>query len=252
MSPFGTGVRGVPRLKTKKPFKGVDEEDLALKERLSKSTGIIREAIRESLSLGKIDDARQIVLNYTSIKYLSHELMIDRVDKCRDEKGRVIKGRCGLDESEKWHTLNGIRNRIINVVRFGEYLEDEYVKRLNKKLPGFSRNTKSTFIASGMTYNRHGLCVFSYPVVALSERFRGFSHVEKKMNQLGWPYQGTASQVLRSLYTIALNSRRPPFRRRGDPNEGYSLKSLRSRACEIYEIIDKALDEIYRIRERIG
>ena len=60
-------------------------------------------------------------------------------------------------------------------------------------------------------------------------------------------------RYLRPLYKIALNYRRPPIRRRGDPDEGYSLKSLRRRACQIYEIIDNILNEINRIRnEEIG
>ena len=55
-------------------------------------------------------------------------------------KGRIRKGRWGLDESERWWTLRGIRNRIINVVRFGEDLEDVYVRSLNKRLPVESGN----------------------------------------------------------------------------------------------------------------
>jgi hypothetical protein len=45
-----------------------------------------------------------------------------------------------------------------------------------------------------------------------------------------------------------LNYRRPPLRRRGNPDEGYSLESLRARACQIYEIIDNILNEIKWIR----
>ena len=75
--------------------------------------------------------------------------MFDRVQLNRDEFGKIRKGRWGLDETEKWRTLSGIRNRIINVARYGEFLEDEYVmKSDNRKLPGFSRNTKSTFLSS--------------------------------------------------------------------------------------------------------
>ena len=58
-----------------------------------------------------------------------------------NESEKIRKGRWGLDESEKWRTLTGIRNRVVNVVRYGETLEDEYVKNLNRKLPGFSRGT---------------------------------------------------------------------------------------------------------------
>ena len=42
------------------------------------------------------------------------------------------------------------------------------------------------------------------------------------------------------------------LRRRGDSEEGYGLKSLRRRACQIYEIIDRNLDEIHRQRKLIG
>jgi len=98
------------------------------------------------------------------------------------------------------------------------------------------------------------MCAFDCgPVLWSKRRFVHFSQVQKRMNQIGWPYRGTASEVLWPFYKIALNYRRPPIRRRGDPDEGYSLKSLRRRACQIYEIIDNILNEINRIRnEEIG
>ena len=93
------------------------------------------------------------------------------------------------------------------------------------------------------------MCAFDCgPVLWSKKGFVHFSQVKKRMNQIGWPYRGCPSQVLRPLYRIGLNYRRPPIRRRGDPDEGYSLKSLRSRACQIYEIIDNLLNEINRIR----
>jgi hypothetical protein len=103
-----------------------------------------------------------------------------------------------------------------------------------------------------MTWNRYGLCAFDCGPVLWSKReFVHFSRVKERMNKIGWPYRGTASQILRPLYTIALNYRRPPIRRRGEPDEGYSLKSLRRRACQIYEIIDNILDEIQKRRQSI-
>ena len=49
MSPFGTGVRGVPRSKSKGIPRGSDEIDIALKVRLTANTGRIRTAITEAL-----------------------------------------------------------------------------------------------------------------------------------------------------------------------------------------------------------
>ena len=71
--------------------------------------------------------------------------------------GKIAKGRWGLDESEKWTTLTGIRNRIVNVVRYGEGLEDIYVEHLDLKLPGFSRNSYNTFLSAAMTWNRYAM-----------------------------------------------------------------------------------------------
>ena len=77
----------------------------------------------------------KMVLNFYWLKLGAHELLFDRTQLEYDEYGKVKKGRWGLDESEKWRTLNGLRNRIVNVTRYGEFLEDEYVLNLNRKLP---------------------------------------------------------------------------------------------------------------------
>jgi hypothetical protein len=252
ISPFGVGVRGFPKSKTKGIPRGLDEIDIALKTRLTENTRMIREAIAESLWQGNLHYARQMVLDFYWLKLGAHELLFDRIQLKRDESGKIHKGRWGLDESEKWRTLSGIRNRIINTLRFGETLENQYVENLNRKLPGFSRGTRSSFLSSAMSWNRYGLCAFDCGPVLWSKReFVHFNRVKERMNKIGWPYRGTASQVLRPLYTIVLNYRRPPIRRRGEPDEGYSLKSLRRRACQIYEIIDNILDEIHHRRQNI-
>ena len=254
MSPFGTGVRGVPRSKSKGISRGLDEIDIELKVRLTTNTGRIRTAITKAMQTGNLNDARQMVLNFYWLKLGAHELLFDRTQLEYDEYGKVRKGRWGLDESEKWRTLSGIRNCIVNVARYGEFLADQYVLNLNRKLPGFSRGTQSTFLTSAFSWNRYGMCGFYCgPVLWSKKGFVDFSQVKKRMNLLGWPYRSCPSQVLRPLYKIALNYRRTPIRRRGDPDEGYSLKSLRRRACQIYEIIDNILNEIDRIRNvKIG
>jgi hypothetical protein len=249
LSPFGAGIRGVPRPKdTGIPY-GLDEIDIVLKNRLTENTRQIRSAISTALESGHVNKARQMVLNFYWLKLGAHEMLFDRTQVEYDEQGKVRKGRWGLDESEKWLTLNGIRNRIVNVTRYGEFLEDKYVLNLNRKLPGFSRGTQSTLLSSAFSWNRYGMCAFDCgPVLWSRKGFVNFSRVKERMNQIGWPFHGCPSQVLRPLYTIALNYRRPPIRRRGDPDEGYSLKSLRRRACQIYENIDNLLNEINRIR----
>ena len=145
--------------------------------------------------------------------------------------------------------------KIYNILlkrRYGENLEDRYVENLNRKLPGFTRGTQSTFLSSALSWNRYGLCAFDCgPVIWSKKGFVHFKQVKERMNRIGWPYHGTASQVLRPLYTIALNYRRPPIRRRGAPAEGYSLQSLRRRPCQIWEIIDKLLDEIHNRRQSV-
>ena len=115
ISPFGVGVHGVPRSKTKGIPRGLDEIDMALKVRLTENTGRIRTAISKALQTGSLDDARQLVLNFFWLKLSTHEIMFDRVQLNRDQSGKIKKGRWGLDETEKWRTLSGIRNRIVNV-----------------------------------------------------------------------------------------------------------------------------------------
>jgi hypothetical protein len=251
-SPFGLGVRGVPRPRYEGIPKGLDEIDIALKGRIDHNTRLIRTAIAESLLNDKINEARKVVQNFYWLKLGAHELLFDRIQYNRDGSGKFRKGRWGLDESQKWWTLVGIRNRIVNTVRFGERLEDNYVENLNRKLPGFGHSTHSTFLSSALSWNRYGLCSFDCGPILWSKRhFVHFSQVKERMNKIGWPYRGTASQVLRPFYTIALNYKRPPLRRRAAPDEGYSLQSLRRRACQIWEIIDKLLDEIHNRRQNI-
>ena len=154
-SPFGLGVRGVPKPNYKCIPRGLDEIDMALLDRLNENTRHIRSAILNALESGHVKDANQMVLNFYWLKLGAHELMFDRTQLEYDDDGYIRKGRWGLDESEQWRTLNGIRNRIVNVIRYGEFLEDKYVLNLNRKLPGLSRNTRSTFLSSAFSWNRY-------------------------------------------------------------------------------------------------
>ena len=93
MSPFGTGVRGVPRSKSKGIPRGLDEIDIALKVRLTANTGRIRTAITEALHNGKLDDARQILLNYywpssLLMKFFSTGVSISETN--REKSGRAV------------------------------------------------------------------------------------------------------------------------------------------------------------------
>ena len=152
ISPFGTGVREVPRSKSKGITRELDEIDIALKVRLTGNTGRIRNAIAKALQTGNLNDARQMILDFYNIKLFAHELLFDRTQYIWDESEKIRKGRWGLDESEKWQSLTGIRNRIVNVVRYGETLENEYVMNLNRKLPGFT-----IFSGRPLNYNFHNL-----------------------------------------------------------------------------------------------
>ena len=252
MSPFGVGVRGVPRSKGNEVSQDIDESDVALRNRLSRSTGEIRSAILQAISDGDLKDARQMVLNYFWLKLGQHELLFDRIQYGWDDDDQRVKGRFGEDETDGWRTLNGIRNRIINAVRFGERLQNSYVSRLNTKLPGFSGNTTSTFLRGAMTWNKYGMCAFDCgPVLWSKSGFVHYSKVADRMKRLGWPYEGTAREVLRPLYNIAVDYRKSPVRIRDRPEEGYSLKSMRRRRCQIYEIIDDTMNRINKERQSL-
>ncbi|MBT8364972.1 MAG: hypothetical protein KJP23_09715 [Deltaproteobacteria bacterium] len=173
-------------------------------------------------------------MNFYWLKLGAHEMLFDRIQRGENQAGKKVKGRWFVEKPENWKTLTGIRNRIINVIRYGEELENAYVKSANKQLPGFSRNSVNTFLSSAMTWNRFGLCSFDCgPVLWSKKGFVHFTTVINQMNKINWPYQGTAGQLLRPLYTIALNYRRPPIRRRGETDEGFSLQSMRRRACQV-------------------
>ncbi|MCK4784871.1 MAG: hypothetical protein KAV87_14050, partial [Desulfobacteraceae bacterium] len=62
------------------------------------------------------------ILNFYWLKFGPHELLFDFIQYGRDETGRIVKGRFNVEEPEDWETLTGIRNRIINVMRFGDHL----------------------------------------------------------------------------------------------------------------------------------
>lgn len=252
VSPFGLGVRGVPRPRYDGIPRGLDEIDLELKSRLARNTQRIRNSIRNYIIGGDLDNARDALLNFYWLKLGAHELLFDRIQCGENQAGKKVKGQWYVEKPENWKTLTGIRNRVINVIRYGEELENPYVKSLNKRLPGFNQKSMSTFLSSAITWNRYGLCSFDCgPVLWSKKGFVHFTAVINQINIINWPYQGTPSQVLRPLYTIALNYRRPPIRRRGAPDEGYSLRSLRHRACQIWEIIDNILEEIHNRRQRI-
>jgi hypothetical protein len=252
ISPFGVGVRGVPRLKYAGIPKGIDEIDMELKDRLTYNTQLIRQTISKAIDGNDIKTARDTLLNYYSIKITPHEILFDRIQLGQDSSDKVTKGKLNYLYPENSNSLNGIRNKIINVVRFGDHLETSYVKALNKKLPGFSKNSFNTFLSGSMTWNRYGLCAFDCgPVLWSKKGFVSFDQVQQRMKKIGWPYQGSPSELLRPLYNIALNYRRPPIRKRGEQDEGYSAKSLRKRACQIYEIIDNTLDQIHQVRKNI-
>jgi hypothetical protein len=253
ISPFGPGVRGVPRIFRKPIPRGLDEIDIALLKRLTTNTRLIREALRDCLSKNDIRQARHILTNFYWLKLGVHELLFDHVQFDRESSSeRWFKGRWGLDESEKWTTLTGIRNRVVNVIRFGEHLQADYVKRLNTKLPGFSPGTRNTFLAAAISWNRYGLCAFDCGPVFWSRRgFVHFRQVKKRMNELGWPYNSSARKLLKPFYHIALDYRAPPIRMLYEPEEGYSLQSMRRRALELYDMLDSIMDEIDRLRKEL-
>jgi hypothetical protein len=110
ISPFGTGVRGVPRLRNKGIPRGLDEIDLELKSRLARNTQRIRNSIRRCLAAGDFDYARETLLNFYWLKLGGHELLFDRIQYGRDRKGKIAKGRWYVEKPENLKTLAGIRN----------------------------------------------------------------------------------------------------------------------------------------------
>lgn len=112
MSPFGVGVRGVPRSKRNGLSLDIDEFDLAMKKRLSRNTAKIRLAITKAIREGDLKDARQMVLNYFWLKLGQHELLFDRIQYGWDDNDRRMKGRFGLDESDGCRNFKGTINRI--------------------------------------------------------------------------------------------------------------------------------------------
>ena len=72
--------------------------------------------------------------------------------------------------------------------------------------------------------------------------------MKRRMNELGWPFKSNARTILKPFYHIALDYRMPPIRRIYEPEEGYSLKQMRRRALELYDVLDGVMDEIDRLR----
>jgi len=108
-----------------------------------------------------------MVLNYFWLKLGPHELLFDRIQYGWDADDHRQKGRFGFDESDDCRNLAGIRNRIVNVIRYGERLQNRYVSRLNTKLPGFSRNVNTV-----KQQSRHNNTEASHPTLYLIIFFR--------------------------------------------------------------------------------
>ena len=92
-------------------------------------------------------------------------------------------------------------------------------------------------------------------VIFLSPKTLGHSpkvRLKACMNEIGWPYHGTARQVLSPLYHIALDYKKYPIRVKGQSEDGYTLRHMRRRIYEIFEKLDKIIDDIVRERQNIS
>lgn len=252
ISPFGSSVRAVPKGKLSKCRVDMDEYDMDLIERLSTNTARIRDSIRASILSGNYGEARNTVLNYYWMKVGIHELHFDRVHLQEDRDGRLIRGEWEIDDADNSVTISGLRYRIINHIRYGrKALGINYIKLLNTELPGLSGRCRSTFLQSAMTWNRYAMCAFDCGPIAISKGsgFVSFDMVRRYMNKIDWSYRGTPHQILSRFYDL-ISYRQPPLRINADDTT-WSLKSMRSRACQLYEFIDQKLDMIHQIREDI-
>ena len=248
----GSGVRGVLKTRLWKCRVGIDEIDRDLIHRLSVNTARIRDSIRTCLINGDYRTARRAVLNFYWLKLGPHELLFDRVHFQEDRFGRLIRGEWEIDGTDNADTISNLRCRINNHIRYGRKpLGNNYIKLLNTRRPGLSGKGHSTFLQSAMTWNRFAMCSADAGPIAISKGagFVDFNMVKKYMNKIDWPYQGTPYQILSHFYYI-ICYRQPPLRINGD-DASWSLKSMRTRACQLYEFLDHKLDMIHRIREGI-
>jgi hypothetical protein len=250
ISPFGSGVRGVPKEKLWKCRAGIDEFDLDLIARLSTNTARIRDSIRTCLINKDYRTARNTVLNYYWLKLGIHEMLFDRVYCQEDCSGRLMRGQWEIDDEDETDTISGLRCKIINHIRYGrKTLVINHINHLNTKLSGLSGKSLSTFLQSAMTWNRYAMCSFDCGPVAISKGsgFVSFNMIKRYMNKMDWPYQGTPHQILSHFYDL-ICYRQPPLCIDGS-NKSWSLKSMKARACEIYEFLDHHLDTIHHLRE---
>jgi hypothetical protein len=232
-SPFGSGTRGVPPSEMKGDPTAASPEALAVKQRLFQRTRSVRDAIRRTLSEGEITWARHMVLDFWWLKVGPHELLFDRVQNIGGRRGKWR-----LPELE--HTPGGVRDRIINVIRYGEELQDAYLERMIGPI-----NTFRTRFLSTMRWDRYATCVFDCgPVLWSRSGFVHFSTVKDRMNELDWPYRSTAREILKPFYHVALDYNRYPIRDRKHPDEGYSLRSMRQRGEVILKVLDKVSEEL--------
>ena len=71
-----------------------------------------------------------MALNFYWLKLGAHQLLFDRIHIKFDESVKIRKGLLGLDVSENWQTLAGIRKKIENVVAYKDDLDDRYIRNL--------------------------------------------------------------------------------------------------------------------------
>lgn len=250
ISPFGLGVRGVPKERLSKCRAGLDDHNLALIEKINVNTRKIRDIIKTSLREGNVSDAKDSVTTFYFLKLWAHEVITDQCYIKTAKNGEQVRSKFKLDESEKWDTLNGIRNHVINSVRYFEDLEDECVKLMDCKLPGFTHGTKSTFVNGGLNLRRFALCSMDFgPIIFSRSEFVDYKLVKRLFNEVQFPQRGDPIEILRPYFRIVLY-RDPPLCVKGK-YKSYSLKSMRKRSCELFEFIDRIMDEINESRKKI-
>ncbi len=235
VSPFGVGTRGYRRPKNNGLPRKVNEKAIELKKQLDTKTRLLRNTIAQNLESKKYQQVAEILENFYWVKLGKHEIFYD---------GAINKR---LEESQ-CNTVGDIRVHVINSIRCFESIDNKVIKKMNKELPGLSgSHTRNTYIKT-LRWNSYACCAFSDGCVAFnSHRFISFKDVRTNVQKSN----GSSLTVIRKLYEVFIDYKKPPFYDGKESCGGYSQKSMRKRKTAIYKVVDAALDKINRAQRAI-
>jgi len=240
ISPFGAGVMYFKNSQKKHLIiKNRDKTSNQISAELTDQTNHIKTCVHNAIKLKRYRLAESYIMNFFWIKLGPHELLFDE---------QPLPNWNFKNKPTEVTTCDELRSLFINAIRFGQRIDQKYIKMISKELPVKNKKkSKSNFLSHYMKWNKYGMCSFDCgPVLWSKKSFVGFSKIRTVMKKEGWPWSNReAIDLLKPLYKIALNYREHPALYDIElVSEGHDLETLKSKRKDIVKIVKMLLNEI--------